>query len=189
MFLWGSTLFLGSRMASNRTFAIFIERRAGWVADAVCALIGDDRVALEATHQGLKVTGARWARYGWLPVPEARALKHALAYARRTGRKPRVPIAAFLVDVCKIPQKDVARSLIWPSSRVGFRTGAKRQQLHLVSRAWFGTGPQRWPIDTAAIQVGRAWSAIWWEARLLVVFVAVIFGGLVLGQLLLGGSP
>lgn len=189
MFLWGSTLFLGSRMASTRTFAIFIERRAGWVADAVSALIGDDRVALEATHEALKTAGARWARYGWLPVPEARALKHALTYAKRKGRQPRVSIAAFLVDVCKIPQQEVARSLIWPSSRVGFRTGRKRQQLHLVSRAWFGTGPQRWSIDAAAIQAGRARRALWWEARLLVAFVAVIFGGLELGQLLLGGSP
>ena len=124
MFLWGSTLFLGSRLASNRTFSIFIDRRADWVADAVSALLGDDEVSLDATHQGLRTAGARWARYAWLPVPEARALKHALSYARRSGHRPRISIAAFLVDVCKISQKEVARSLIWPSSRPDCSTGS-----------------------------------------------------------------
>jgi hypothetical protein len=189
VFLWGSTLFLGSRLASNRTFAIFIDRRTDWVADAVSALLGDDEVSLDATHQGMKTTGARWARYAWLPVPEARALKHALAYARRSGQRPRISIAAFLIDVCKIPQKDVARSLIWPSSRVGYRTGRKRRLIHDVGRAWFGTGPRRWEVDTAAVQEGRVLRAVLWETRLLVAIVAVIFAALELGQLLLAGSP
>ncbi len=189
MFLWGSTLFLGSRLASNRTFSIFIDRRGGWVADAVCALLGDDEVALDAAHHGLRTTGARWARYAGLPVPEARTLKHAVAYARRAGHRPRISIAAFLVDVCKIPQKDVARSLIWPSSRVGFRTGRQRQQILEVSRAWFGTGPQKWPVDRAVIQEGRRRRAVLWEAGLLVLIVAVSFVALALGQELLGRAP
>lgn len=189
MFLWGSTLFLGSRLASNRTFVIFIDRRGGWVADAVSALLGDDGVALDAAHYGLKVTGARWPRYAWLPVPEARALKHAIAFARRAGHRPRLSIAAFLVDICRIPQKEVARSLIWPSSRVGFRTGRKRQMIHEASRSWFGTGPRRWDIDPASIQERRRWRAVLWEVRLLVAIVVVIFVALEFAQLVLGGSP
>jgi hypothetical protein len=189
VFLWGSTLFLGSRLAASRTFAIFIDRRGEWIADAVCALLGDDRVVLDAAHQGLKTAGARWPRYAWLPVPEARALKHALDHARRAGHRPRISIAAFLVDVCKIPQKDVAGSLIWPSSRVGFRTGRRRQLIHEVSRSWYGTGPRRWPVDPHRIQEGQRRRAFLWEAWLLVVIVAVIFIALELGQLLLGGSP
>lgn len=189
MFLWGATLFLGSRVAGNRTFTIFIDRRGGWVADAVSALVGDDRVALDAAHQGLRTTGARWARYAWLPVPEARALKHAIAYARRAGHRPRISSAAFLVDVCKIPQKEVAGSLIWPSSRVGFRTGRRRRRIHEVSRSWYGVGPRRWTLDHAVIQEGRGRRAVFSEARLLVVIVGVIFLGLELGQLLLGGAP
>lgn len=189
MFLWGSTLFLGSRIAGNRTFAIFVDRRSGWVADAVCALLGGDELALEAAHHGLKIAGARWLRYAWLPVPEARALKHAIAYARRAGHSPRISVAAFLVDVCKIPQKEVAGSLIWPSSRVGFRTGRRRQLIHQVSRSWYGTGPQRWAVDPAVIQEGRRRRAILWEASLLGMIVVAIFVALELVQLLLGGSP
>ncbi len=189
MFLWGSTLFLGSRLASNRTFAIFIDRRGDWVADAVSALFGDDEMSLDATHHGLRTVGARWARYAWLPVPEARALKHALAHARRAGQRPRISIAAFLVDVCKIPQKAVARSLIWPSSRVGFRTGRKRKLIHEVGRSWFGTGPRRWAVDASVIQEGRTLRTVLFEARLLVAIVVVIFGALELAQMLLGGSP
>ncbi len=189
MFLWGSTLFLGSRLAGSRTFAIFIDRRGGWVADAVSALLGDDQVALEATHRGLTTTGARWLRYARLPVPEARALKHAIGYARRSGHRPRISIAAFLVEVCKVPPKDVAGSLIWPSSRVGLRTGRKRQQIHEVTRSWFGTGPRRWAVDSAAIRHGRRRRMVMWEIRLLVMIVTVIFVALELGQSLLDGSP
>lgn len=189
MFLWGSTLFLGSRLASNRTFAIFVERRSGWVADAVSALLGSDELAVDAAQHGLQIAGSRWARYSWLPVPEARALKHAIAYARRAGHPPRIPIAAFLVDVCKIPQKDVAGSLIWPSSRVGVRTARKRQLIHQVSRSWYGAGPRKWPVDPDVIQEGRGRRAVLWELRLLLVIVIVIFLALTLLQLLLGGSP
>ena len=176
-------------MASNRTFDIFVDRRGSWVADAVSALLGEDQWALDAAHEGLKTTGARWARYAWLPVPEARALKHALGYARRSGRRPRISIAAFLVDVCRIPQKEVARSLIWPSSRVGFRTGRKRKEIHVVSRSWFGTGPRKWPIDHARIHEGRGRRAALWEMRLLVMTVGLIFVSLEVGQRLLGGTP
>ena len=189
MFLWGSTLFLGSRLAGSRSFAIFVDRRGGWLSDAASALLGDDQVALDAAHQGLKTTGARWARYAWLPVPEATALKHAISYARRSGHRPGISIAAFLVDVCKVPKKDVARSLIWPSSRVGLRTGRKREQIHKVGRSWYGTGPRRWSVDSALIQEGRRRRAVLWEMRLLVVSVTGIFVTLELGQLLLDGSP
>lgn len=189
MFLWGATLFLGSRLAIDRTFAIFIDRRGGWVADAVGALTGDDRVALEAAHHGLKTSGARWPRYAWLPVPEARALKHAMAHARRAGYRRRISIAAFLVDVCRFPQTDVAGSLMWPSSRIGFRTGRKRQLIHAVGRAWYGTGPRRWPIDPAVILQGRAIRSVMFEVRLLGVIVAVVFLALELAQLLLGDAP
>lgn len=189
VFLWGSTLFLGSRLASNRTFGIFVERRGGWLADAVCAMLGNDAVALEAAHHGLKIAGAHWPRYAWLPVPEARALKHAIAYARRNGHRPRISVAAFLVEVCKIPHTDVAGSLIWPSSRVGFRTGRKRQSIHTVSRSWYGTGPRKWAVDPGAITQGRRRRATLWEAQLLIAIVVVIFVGVELAQLMLGGSP
>lgn len=159
------------------------------MADAVRALLGSDEAALEAAHHGLRIAGARWPRYAWLPVPEARALKHAIAYARRAGHVPRISVAAFLVDVCKISQKDVAGSLIWPSSRVGFRTGRKRQLIHQVSRSWYGAGPGRWPVDPAVIQDGRKRRAVLWELRLLVVIVALIFLGLTVLDLLLGGPP
>lgn len=168
---------------------IFIERRGAWIADAVSAMVGDDDIALDAAHQGLKMAGARWPRYAWLPAPEARALKHAVTYARRRGHRPKISIAAFLVDVCKIPPKEVAGSLIWPSSRVGFRTGRRRRLIHEVSRSWFGTGPRRWAIDPELIQERRGWRAVSWEAALLVLIVTGIFVALETGQLLLGGSP
>jgi hypothetical protein len=152
-------------------------------------MLGDDRVALDAAHEGLKVTGARWRRYAWLPVPEARALKHALAHARRVGHRPRISIATFLVDVCRIPQKQVGGSLIWPSSRVGFRTVRRRRLIHEVARSFYGTGPRRWAIDRTMIHEDRRRRAILWEAWMLVVIVSVIFIALELARRLLDGSP
>lgn len=168
---------------------VFVQRRGSWVADAVSALLGDNVVSLDAAHHGLRTAGARWPRYAGLPVPEARALKHALAYARRAGRRPRISVAAFLVDVCKIPQKDVARSLIWPASRIGIRTSQRRQMLQVVSRAWFGAGPGKWDIDVHLISKDRTRRSMLWELRLLIVIVLVIFVGLELGRALLGGVP
>ncbi len=188
-FLWGTTLFLGARLASTRTFSTFVERSGGWVADAVCALVGDRDIAVTGASHGLRVAGARWQRYAWLPVPEARALKHAVRYAKRQGFDPAISVATFLVDVCRFSPADVAGSLIWPTSRVGFRTGRKRRSTHTVNRIWYGTGPQRWNLDLGSIIAGRSSRTALWEAGLLARIVGVIFLGLELGDLLVGGAP
>lgn len=156
--------------------------------DAVYALVEDEESALEAAHHGLRVAGARWPRWAWLPIPEARILKQATAHAKSKGHRPKIGVAAFLIDVCGHAPSDVARSLVWPSSSAGIRTGRRRQLIHEVARTWFGRGPQHWQIDLDAVTSDRLRRAIWWEIRFLTAIIGSIFLGLLIVEQALVGD-
>lgn len=152
------------------------------------ALVEDEETALSAAHHGLRTAAARWPRWGWLPIPEARILKQATAHARSTGHRPKIGVAAFLIDVCGHAPSDVARSLVWPSSSAGIRTGRRRQLIHEVGRTWFGRGPQHWEIDLESVMSDRVWRSVWWEVGLLAAIIGSIFLGLLIVEQALVGD-